>query len=100
MLEIRSVRSQFVRDNTWVARAYCVVCSVCWFSYRDKSFQSTNSLVWFLWSYSINAPNSKARMQPVPNASELDFQAGIDGRRVNIYLFINLERERERDMGL
>lgn len=30
-------------------------------------------------------------MQPVPNASELAFQAGMNGRRLNIYL----ERETE-----
>jgi len=38
VLEIRSIISQFVRANTWVARAYCVVCSVCWFSIMTNRF--------------------------------------------------------------
>lgn len=64
-LEIRSIGSRCVRDNTWIARAFSVVCSVCWFSYRDKSFQSIDSLLWSSWSYFIYELNSKALMQPV-----------------------------------
>lgn len=88
-LEIRSIGSQCVRDNTWIARAFSAVCSVCWFSYRDKSFQSIDSLLWSSWSYLFYALNSKALMQPVSNASELALKWVED-----VWLFIKSEREK------
>lgn len=90
-METRSIGSRCVRDNTWIARAFSVVCSVCWVSYRDKSFQSIDSLLWSSWSYFIYELNSEALVQPVSNASELAFKWVED-----VWLFIKREREREK----